>query len=943
MNTQTYSRISLVLVLVLFSGWVERVRSDEIEQRNRMGWPLPLEQESAWKLLPTALHGKGEALPSWARILVREMPKTTAAFLELDSAQRTKGPVDPKLRAAMRWVAARANSCDYAMSVAAADGKRAGVSDAAWNELKENDRSSWSQGDRSALDFALAMTVDSEGYSDAKFAELVAAFDERQAAAMVLHLAYANFQDRLLLCLGAEIESTDLLPATDWKFSPEELVSTTTPPPANPPSTENSDRKAPKEAGSSESQKQYTWLPYDSLQERLEKQRRRQTRLRIPEWNEFASRLPKGLMDKPSDIVWYRIAFGYADELAVPFEIYMRTAGSEVSKNWDRIFGNSLFWMVTDAMKCPYCMGHCEMNWEVAGLSLKEIEERSRILAGNDWSSYTIRQQEALGFARNLTKSPGKIDRQVMDDLRAGFGDQRALFIALNCSRYNYMTRISNGFQLTLESENVFWDYYRMKAPTQSASPNASNQDLADAPRPTPLTRPEMKRMLEDMKTRTPRIPLPELSAEEQEKAKVDTRSFGYEGRVRSTYIPNSDAGGYLPFSGSSTQSISGGRNGVPDRNGRIPPTPDPVLSLTYLFKTQLFWIASRANNCQYCLGHQESKLLAAGMIEDQLAALDTNWEAFEEKERVAFALARRLTLEPHRLTDSDIDQCRPFYSDLQILEMISSVAGNNAINRWKEGIGVPQSSGGGNFGSRASAGSAAETRTESHSYLTETSPQFAQVETKVALVSNRRMSDIQAATEADRSSLAMWTELREMLLRSSQRKPRLPMVDVDKAIQVLEYSEGLRPNAWERLMANFPIAGKRAVTGFKSAENGDHLSPIVRGQLKWVVARQDQAMYAMAEAEKQLLEAGYTLKDIENLNRVFFDKSGDSTKLSDSEHALIVLAMNLAASPVVLTDRQVETAVKEAGPRAVAQAIHYTAFLAAYDRITEAAGLSTN
>lgn len=44
-------------------------------------------------------------------------------------------------------------------------------------------------------------------------------------------------------------------------------------------------------------------------------------------------RLPKGLMEKPSDIVWYKIAFGYADELAVPFEIYMRTAGAEVSAN----------------------------------------------------------------------------------------------------------------------------------------------------------------------------------------------------------------------------------------------------------------------------------------------------------------------------------------------------------------------------------------------------------------------------------------------------------------------------------------------------------------------------------------------------------------------------------------------------------------------------------
>ena len=47
----------------------------------------------------------------------------------------------------------------------------------------------------------------------------------------------------------------------------------------------------------------------------------------------------------------------------------------------------------------------------------------------------------------------------------------------------------------------------------------------------------------------------------------------------------------------------------------------------------------------------------------------------------------------------------RKHYKDLQIIEMILSMAGNNAINRWKEGVGVPQSSGGGGFGNRGAKG----------------------------------------------------------------------------------------------------------------------------------------------------------------------------------------------------------------------------------------------
>ena len=48
-------------------------------------------------------------------------------------------------------------------------------------------------------------------------------------------------------------------------------------------------------------------------------------------------------------------------------------------------------------------------------------------------------------------------------------------------------------------------------------------EESVTAPRPVPLTRPEMKRLLEDMKNRKPRIPLPEPTAEEKEKFAAET------------------------------------------------------------------------------------------------------------------------------------------------------------------------------------------------------------------------------------------------------------------------------------------------------------------------------------------------------------------------------------------------------------------------------------
>ena len=103
--------------------------------------------------------------------------------------------------------------------------------------------------------------------------------------------------------------------------------------------------------------------------------------------------------------------------------------------------------------------------------------------------------------------------------------------------------------------------------------------DSDNAPRPTPLDRPTMKELLEDMKARKPRIPLPLLT--DEERAKLGERGGGYEGRLRTLYGP---AGG----DGPGASGFGGGKDN------------EPGMTLDYRFKVELFWIVSRANNCQY-------------------------------------------------------------------------------------------------------------------------------------------------------------------------------------------------------------------------------------------------------------------------------------------------------------------------------------------------------
>ena len=80
--------------------------------------PFPLAtDDECWRKLPPAEKGGGQPLPSWARALAVSMPRTTAVLLRLDNAHRTRGPLDPKLRSQMRWVAAHANRCAYGEAI----------------------------------------------------------------------------------------------------------------------------------------------------------------------------------------------------------------------------------------------------------------------------------------------------------------------------------------------------------------------------------------------------------------------------------------------------------------------------------------------------------------------------------------------------------------------------------------------------------------------------------------------------------------------------------------------------------------------------------------------------------------------------------------------------------------------------------------------------------
>ena len=191
---------------------------------------------------------------------------------------------------------------------------------------------------------------------------------------------------------------------------------------------------------------------------------------------------------------------------------------------------------------------------------------------------------------------------------------------------------------------------------------SALAQEQTPAVQP-PATRQELLRMLDSLKSRQARLPYT-APADAVEGGVVNNRA------LRELYLPDLFKSTDPPAGQSSA-------------------TADPVVD--YRFATQMFWIVSRANDCAYCLGHQEGKLKKVGVDEEGLLALDTDWMAFGEPQREAFALTRKLTLTPQLIGDGDIDAMKRHFTDDQVLTILYLIGRYNATNRWTDATVIPQ------------------------------------------------------------------------------------------------------------------------------------------------------------------------------------------------------------------------------------------------------------
>jgi alkylhydroperoxidase family enzyme len=352
MNCRRIPWLSVALLMVPAWAWAESAAHVPV-----------LTDAAAWKNLPPAETGAGQPLPAWIRALAGPLPKTAAAMIDLDYAQRSESNLPPRLRAELRWIAADANRCDYAKAYARFDYVRAGGKAEDIDDLPRH-LDQLPEAERLALRFVRQLAEAAYTVSDAQVARLVELYGEKQVVAIVLIAAYANFQDRLLLALGVSVEPNGPLPPVKVRFrkppSPAKSA------PSDKGSPDDKIKEAPKRKLSPPAKNpppvpekiedpEWTATPYATLQASLSTQKdRRRARIPIPDWQTVRDNFPADLPrpEKPIRIRWSLLNYGYQPRLTAAWIGGLRAFRQE--SDLSVIQQESMFWVVTRSLQCFY-------------------------------------------------------------------------------------------------------------------------------------------------------------------------------------------------------------------------------------------------------------------------------------------------------------------------------------------------------------------------------------------------------------------------------------------------------------------------------------------------------------------------------------------------------------------------------------------------------------
>lgn len=107
--------------------------------------------------------------------------------------------------------------------------------------------------------------------------------------------------------------------------------------------------------------------------------------------------------------------------------------------------------------------------------------------------------------------------------------------------------------------------------------------------------------------------------------------------------------------------------------------------SVSFELKRLLGMMSSWAGGCQYCVAHTAHGAHKLGVPDAKIEALP-DFESsplYDEPERAALRVARGAGQSPNAVTDAEFAELRRHWDDVQVVEIVATIALFGFLNRW--------------------------------------------------------------------------------------------------------------------------------------------------------------------------------------------------------------------------------------------------------------------
>ncbi len=161
--------------------------------------------EVASKVFQKYKDSKG-SVPSWARVMANR-PEILANFAQLLSVTMGPGLVEQDNKWKCAYVVSKINKCHYCIGVVEAMLKQLGVSEEDIQDVISDEKTSLSDDEKIAVEYAKAVTNDAVNVSDEIYSGMKKYYDEKQLVEITAAIALFNYINRFNDALGVAPES----------------------------------------------------------------------------------------------------------------------------------------------------------------------------------------------------------------------------------------------------------------------------------------------------------------------------------------------------------------------------------------------------------------------------------------------------------------------------------------------------------------------------------------------------------------------------------------------------------------------------------------------------------------------------------------------------------------------------------------------------------------